>query len=155
MTDWPANKALVVEQLLSKARERLATIAKDAPLIEAAARLRPRIELVIVCDAAGLLAGVITKTDIVNQISHCQGASCVTAAAIVMTSEVLLCRPADSLSDVWNRMKERGLKNVPVVDDESRLLGLLHARVILQVLLNDAKDTEAMLQDYVMGVGYR
>ena len=155
MTDWPANKALVVEQLLSKARERLVTIAKDAPLIEAATLLRPGIELVIVCDEAGLLAGVITKTDIVNQISHCQGASCVTAAAIVMTSDVLLCRPADSLNDVWDRMKKRGLKNVPVVDVETRPLGLLHARDILQVLLSDAEDTEALLQDYVMGVGYR
>lgn len=155
MTDWPANKVLVVEQLLSKSRERLVTIASDAPLIEAAALLRPGIELVIVCDAAGLLAGVITKTDIVNQISRCQGASCVTAAALVMTSEVLLCRPADLLSEVWAQMKERGLKNVPVVDDESRPLGLLHARDILQVLLSDAEDTEALLQNYVMGVGYR
>lgn len=155
MTDWPANKTLVVEQLLSKARGRLVTIAKDAPLIEAAALLRPGIELVIVCDEAGLLAGVITKTDIVNQISHCQGVSCVTAAAIVVTSDVLLCRPPDSLNDVWDRMKKRGLKNVPVVDVENRPLGLLHARDILQVLLSDAEDTEALLQDYVMGVGYR
>ena len=155
MTDWPATKTLVVEQLLSKARERLVTITNDASLIQAAALFRPGIELVIVCDAAGLLAGVITKTDIVNQISHCQEASCVTAAAIVTTSEVLLCRPADSLSDVWAVMKERDLKNVPVVDDESKPLGLLHARDILQILLTDAEYSEALLQDYVMGVGYR
>ena len=155
MTDWPANKTLVVERLLPVARERLVTIADDVPLIEAAALLRPGIELVIVCNAAGLLAGVITKTDIVNQISHCQGASCVTPAALVMTSEVLFCRPADSLSDVRDWMKERGLKNVPVVDDESKPLGLLHARDILQVLLSDAENTEGLLQDYVMGVGYR
>ena len=155
MTDWPANKTLVVERLLPEARERLVTIANDARLMEAAALLRPGIELVIVCDAAGRLAGVITKTDIVNQISHCQGSSCLTAAAIVMTSEVLLCHPADPLSDVWSRMKGRGLKNVPVVDDESKPLGLLHARDILQILLNDAEDTEALLQDYVMGIGYR
>ncbi|MEG3146561.1 CBS domain-containing protein [Sphingomonas sp. RT2P30] len=155
MTNWPANKTLVVEGLLPKARERLVIIADNVTLIEAAALLRPGIELVIVCNAAGLLVGVITKTDIVNQISRCQGASCVAAAAVVMTSKVLLCQPADSLSDVWARMKERGLKNVPVVDDESRPLGLLHARDILQILLTDAEDTEALLQDYVMGVGYR
>lgn len=155
MTDWPANKALVVEQLLSKARERLVTIADYAPLIEAAALLRPGIELVIVCNAAGLLAGVVTKTDIVNQISLSKGASCVTAAVIVKTSKVLFCRPADSLSDVWDLMKERGFKNVPVVDDENRPLGLLHARDILQVLLSDAQDTETLLKEYVMGVGYR
>lgn len=152
---WPGNRAMFVEQLLLKARERLVTISDDAPLIEAATLLRPGTELVIVCSTAGLLSGVITKTDIVSQISHCQGASCITAAAVMMTSEVLICRPTDSLGDVWERMKERGLKNVPVVDDESKPLGLLHARDILQLLLAEAESNENLLQDYVMGVGYR
>ncbi|HEY5380394.1 MAG TPA: CBS domain-containing protein [Pseudolabrys sp.] len=52
-------------------------------------------------------------------------------------------------------MKERGLKNVPVVDEDSRPIGLLHARDILQVLLNESEDEETLLRDYVMGIGYR
>jgi len=135
---------MFVEQLRSKARERLITIADDAPLIQAAALLRSGSDLVIVCNSAGFLAGVITKTDIVSQISHCQGASCITAVALVMKSEVVLCRPTDSLHDVWARMKERGLKNVPVVDRESRPLGLLHARDILQGLLNESEYEEGI-----------
>ena len=83
MTDWPATKTLVVEQLLSKARERLVTIANDASLIQAAALFRTGIELVIVCDAAGLLAGVITKTDIV--MSAFQGISTTTAVTLPAT----------------------------------------------------------------------
>jgi CBS domain-containing protein len=51
-------------------------------------------------------------------------------------------------------MKERGLKNIPVVDQDSRPLGVLYARDILQVLLKESEDEEAMLRDYVMGVGY-
>ena len=146
---------MFVEQLLPKARERLVTIADDMLLIQAAALLRSGTDLVIVCSAAGLLSGVITKTDIVNKISHCQGAICITAAAMAMTSEVVLCRPKDSLRDVWASMKERGLKNVPVVDEDSRPIGLLHARDILQVLLTESEDEETLLRDYVMGIGYR
>lgn len=146
---------MFVEQLLPKARERLVTITDDVRLIQAAGLLRSGTELVIVCSSAGLLSGVITKTDVVRQVSHCQGMSCMTAAAMVMTNEVVLCRPTDSLYDVWARMKEGGLKNVPVVDQDSRPLGLLHARDILQVLLNESEDEEAVLRDYVMGVGYR
>ena len=48
---------MFVEQLLSKARERLLTIADDAPLIEAAGLLRSGSDLVIVCNSAGFLAG--------------------------------------------------------------------------------------------------
>lgn len=145
---------MFVEQLLLKARESLVTITDDMLLIHAAALLRAGTDLVIVCSAAGLLRGVITKTDIVNQISRCQGASCTMAAVRVMTSEVVLCRPKDSLRDVWARMKERGLKNVPVVDEDSRPIGLLHARDILQILLNESEDEEILLRDYVMGIGY-
>ena len=146
---------MLIEEMLPKARERLVTIANDVPLIEAAKLLQAGSELVIVCDTAGFLVGVITKTDIVAQISHCQGASCITAAALVMTRDVVLCRSTDLLHDVWARMKARGLKNVPVVDQESRPVGLLHARDILQVLLSESENEDAMLRDYVMGVGYR
>ena len=107
---------MLVERLLTPARERLVTIADGAPMIEAAKLLRTGTDLVVVCGPAGLLAGVITKTDVVGQISHCQGASCTTAASLVMTRDVLLCRTGDRLRDVWARMKERSLKNIPVVD---------------------------------------
>lgn len=146
---------MFVEELLPKARERLVTITDDALLIEAAKQLQAETELVIVCNSEGVLVGVITKTDIVKQISECQGASGIAQAAPVMTRDVLLCQANDMLDDVWTRMKERGLKNVPVVDQESRPLGLLHARDILQVLLNESESDEASLRDYVMGVGYR
>lgn len=146
---------MLVERLLPAARERLVTIADGAPLVQAAKLLRPGTDLVVVCGPAGLLAGVITKTDIVSQISYCEGASCVTPASLVMTRDVVLCRPGDVLHDVWARMKERSLKNIPVADQDLRPVGVLNARDVLQLLLQEAEDEEAMLRDYVMGVGYR
>lgn len=146
---------MFVEQLLQKARARLVTIGDAAPLIQVAKLLQSGTDLVIVCDVAGVVAGVLTKTDIISQISHCQGASCITAAAVVMTRDTVMCKSGDLLTDVWTRMRERGLKNIPVVDQSSRPLGLLHARDILQVLLSESQDEEKMLRDYVMGIGYR
>lgn len=146
---------MIVEELLPKARERLVTVADDSRLIEVAKLLQAGADLVIVRDSAGLLAGVITKTDIVAQISHCEGVGCLTAAALVMTRDVVLAEPKELLQDVWSRMKERDLKHVPIVDAESRPLGLLHARDILQVLLKESENEDALLRDYVMGVGYR
>lgn len=145
---------MLVERLLVSARERLVTITADAPMIEAAKLLRAGTDLVVVSGPAGVLAGVITKTDVVGQISRCQGASCITAASSVMTREVVLCRPGDWLRDVWARMKERSVKNVPVVDQASRPLGVLNVRDVLQVLLDEVQDEEGLLRDYVMGVGY-
>ena len=145
---------MYVERLLPVARKRLVTIADDAPLTEAANFLREGTDLVIVCGSAGLVTGIITKTDVVGQMSRCQGASCTMAASLAMTRDVVVCRPSELLEDVWKRMKERKLKNIPVVDQASRPIGVLHARDILQVLLEESEDEESMLRDYVMGIGY-
>jgi len=148
------DNAMYVERLLPAARDKLVTIADGAPLTEAANFLHKGTDLVIVCDSAGLVAGVITKTDVVSQMSRCRGASCTMAASLAMTRDVVVCRPGELLQDVWKRMKERSLKNIPVVDQASRPLGVLHARDILQMLLKEAENGESMLRDYVMGVGY-
>ena len=72
-----------------------------------------------------------------------------------MTRDVVSCSGPDALADVSQRMKERHLKNIPVVDGRSRPLGVITARAILRVLLGDAEFDEAQLMDYVKGVGYR
>jgi CBS domain-containing protein len=146
---------MVVEELLPLAREKLVTIQDGAPLIEAAKLLGSGTDLVVVCSPAGLLGGVITKTDVVKQVSQCQGAACIAAASLVMTRDVVLCHPGDALRDVSTRMRVRGLKNIPVVDASSRPLGVLAARAILRALLDDVEYEEALLSDYVKGVGYR
>ena len=145
---------MYVERLLPVAHEKLVTIADHAPLMEAAHLLHKGSDLVVVCNSAGLVAGVITKTDVIGQMSRCQEASCAMAASSTMTRDIVICRPDELLQDVWKRMRERKLKNIPVVDKDSRPVGVLHARDILQVLLEESKDEEAMLRDYVMGIGY-
>ena len=146
---------MYVERMLPAARKRLVTIDDDAPLIDAAKLLGDRhIDLVVVCSSDELLAGIITKTDVVRQISHCQGSGCTTAVSTVMTRTVILCHPNDLLHDVWSIMKERGLKNIPVVDKDSRPIGVLNARDALDALLEEVEYEEVLLREYVMCVGY-
>jgi len=137
------------------AREKLVTIADDARLIEIAKLLSSGTDFVIVCDKGGVLQGVVTKTDVVRQISVCQGATCLCPASTVMTRDVALCRGTDHLRDVSELMKRLHLKNITVVDGDNRPVGVLTARAILRVLLSDAEYEEAQLSDYVKGVGYR
>ena len=107
------------------------------------------------CGSEGFLAGVITKTDVVDRISHCQGASCAVAASLVMTRDVVVCQPGNWLNEVWSKMKEHGLRNVPVTDRDCRPVGMLSARDALQVLLEEVENEESLLRDYVMCVGYQ
>jgi predicted transcriptional regulator len=72
-----------------------------------------------------------------------------------MTKDVAICRPTDWLHDVWSTMKERRLKNIPVIDAWSRPVGVLNARDALEILMLEVEQVETLLRDYVMGVGYR
>lgn len=147
---------MLVSATLPTARKRLVTLGVNAPVIEAARLLSaPDTHLIVVCNPAGEMSGVLSKADIVRQISHCTGCSCTEGVADIMTRDVVNCRPQDALRDVWDVMQSRSLKQIPISDDASHPVGILYANDALQWLLDEAEHKEELLRDYVMGVGYR
>ena len=143
-----------VSSIEGATRSRLLTISVDAGLTEVAAGLsNTQISLVVVCDADGAMVGVITKTDLVKRMAEGLGGASTAKAADVMTRQVVQCHPSDHLQAVLSLMSRRGVVHIPVVDDRSRPLGVINARDALRVLLADEQYEEALLRDYVMGVG--
>ncbi len=138
------------------ARSRLAKVSVGATLVEAARLLSgTHISLVVVCDPAGVMVGVVTKTDIVQQIGHLQASACTTKAADLMTRDVAYCRPTDRLPDVLAMMGWRGYVHIPVVDEGFQPIGVVNARDALRALLAQGEYEGSLLRDYVMGIGYR
>jgi CBS domain-containing protein len=145
-----------IEELLPVARERLATIDAAASVKEAADIMsRPHTELVVVCNDAGSMIGVITKSDIVAQISRCGADGCNARVDTIMIREVFSSRASEWLQDAWAIMKARGLQRIPVIDEDGKPIGTLYSRDALQSLLGEAENEEALLRDYVMNVGYQ
>ncbi|HMM09896.1 MAG TPA: CBS domain-containing protein [Paracoccus solventivorans] len=145
---------MLVRKLLPNARRRLQAIDVGAALLQAARRLGNGCDMLVVCDA-GRMAGVLTKTDVVRQTGRCSGASCTAPVVEAMTRDVTAVTADGWLQDVWELMKTRGFKNIPVLDPDGRPLGVLNARDVLQTLLQEAREEETLLQDYVMNIGYR
>jgi CBS domain-containing protein len=146
---------MFVERMLPEARKRLVTIGDHISLIEAAKLLLDgHTDLLVVRGSDELLAGVITKTDVVRQISLCQGSACTMAASTVMTRTVVHCQSNDVLQNVWSIMKDRSLKNLPILDRDSRPIGVLNARDALEALREEVEYEEVLLRDYVMCVGW-
>jgi CBS domain-containing protein len=146
---------MFVERLLPEARGHLATIGDDAPVVEAAKLLGDaHINLVVVCNSDGVMVGVLSRRDVVGQVSHCQGCGCTMTISSVMTRDVVACSPQDGLNDVWSIMKNRGLRHIPIVDKESKPLGIIYARDALHTLLTEVQDEEELLRDYVTCAGY-
>ncbi|MEO7207596.1 MAG: CBS domain-containing protein [Steroidobacteraceae bacterium] len=147
---------MFVEQMLDKARERLAVIDATASVREAAAVMsKPHTELLVVCGPDGGIVGVVTKTDVIGQICRCSGQGCMASVDTIMTRNVISCAPNDLLHEVWLVIKERGLLRIPVLDSSRKPIGIVYARDAIQNLLGEAENEEALLRDYVMTVGYR
>lgn len=146
----------LVSSIGDVARSQLATVGADALLLDAAKLLAETpINLVVVCDSDEAMVGVITKTNIVRLIGGCCGRACRTLAAQVMTSEVTACRATDGLRDVLSMMQERGFTHIPLVDSNSRPIGIVNARDVLRELMVEGDYEEGLLRDYVMGIGYQ
>ena len=147
---------MFAEQMLPRARERLATVNAAAPVQEAADLMsKPHTDLVVVCGHDGGMVGVLTKTDIVGQIRHCIGGGCTSRVDTIMTRDVVSCRPSDALHDIWSVMRARGLQRIPVVDQSGKPIGIIYARDALQSLLNKVKNDEVLLHDYMMNIEYQ
>lgn len=150
---------MFVSRTLAAARQRLAIVGTDATIADVASLLsQEHINLAIACNSDGTMAGVVTDSDVVRAIARCHLApekACASGAAPIMTRDVMSCRPEDDLSEVWDAMKRRGLRHIPVLDEYNKPIGVLYARDILGDLFEEMKIEAADLRDFFLGVGYR
>lgn len=147
---------LVVSGIATVARSRLFAVSQDTTLVEVAARLSDsQISVVVVCDAAGAATGIITETMLVRRLGLGQADFFTTQAGDVMTQEFITCVPEELLSDVLAMMHARSLIHVLLIGEGNELLGVLNARDGLRALLAAGNHEEALLRNYVMGIGYQ
>ena len=147
---------ILVKHILEAARKRLAVLSRAASLFDAARILANRdTPLVVVCDSDGIAVGVISSSHLVNVLATAGvDALCFNAAAI-MTKPVLSCHVDETLQQVWAVMNSQTLPCAPILDDDGRAQGVVHARDVAIALLDEVNYEEVLLRDYVMGVGYQ
>jgi len=145
-----------VSSIADTTRLRLATASTDASLQDVAKLLTgAQTSLVILCTADLKMAGIITKTNLVQHIARPSAVSAQTRAKDVMETKVIFCSPDDDLEKVLSMMKARHLLHIPVLNDKGVPLGVVNAHDALGAMLVDEKYEEALLRDYVLGVGYQ
>ena len=92
-------------------------VGLDAKLTEVAKQLSgAQLSLAVVCDAEGLVAGVISEGLLAHQLGLGHRSLFSAHASDVMAHQIMACAPSDSLSDVLKAMHNRGLIHVLIVD---------------------------------------
>ncbi len=119
------------------ARKSVVTVSPDATLRDAAKLMKEaRIGSLLVVSETGRLLGIITERDIVRAIA--EGAD--PDKALVkdyMTLEPITARSEDSVVSVAHKMIHHGIRHLPVVDEASKLIGVVSIRDVLRHIVGE------------------
>lgn len=99
-------------------------------------------DVIIVDDSTGVRRpiGIVTDRDLVVEVLAQEAPVEALTAGDVMTVELLTARESDGLWETLQRMKARGVRRVPVVDDTGALVGILSADDLFELLAEEMND---------------
>ena len=104
-----------------------------------------------------VLRGIFTSRDFLNRVAAVRADAKALALSDVMTKEPRTLRPRDPVAFAINWMAIEGFRNVPIVDDERRVLGVLTVWDVMRELGHivgeiDATPRPVRVQDEVSAV---
>jgi arabinose-5-phosphate isomerase len=133
-----STNALAVKDVLLPP-ERIAVVPEQALFKEALEEMqRRRLGIACVVDNDRRLLGIITDGDVRRMLLKDQkpfAALFADDALLHAVRRPTVVAATDRLVDAVTVMEEKGIWDLPVVDDQGRLLGLLHLHPAIKVLL--------------------
>lgn len=99
---------------------------------------------------AGAVVGILTTTDLLSELAWCEvpgQPSDSPTVAELMTGNPQIAHPDDSLLDAADRMVQHGIRHLPVVDGERRVVGILSDRDVRAAIGNPLHHVGRLPQD--------
>lgn len=112
-------------------REPVVAGADDSLRSAAYTLWRENVGALVVRDGGTVPSGILSERDVVARAAHGDDLDAVTVGE-AMSTHVIAARIGDTAHDVAYQMLEHGIRHLPVVDDEGRLVGLVSIRDVLR-----------------------
>jgi len=123
-----------VKQILREKGNDVISITSDATLSEAARLLaRKRIGAVIVRDAKGDLAGILSERDVVRAVAT--------------------CTDFDTVDELMEMMTHGRFRHVPVLDENEQLMGIVSIGDVVKTRIEETVREAASLREYIAAAG--
>ena len=104
----------------------VATISADKSITECAAQMRSEhVGSLVIVDTEQKPIGMITDRDIAIEVVALQKDAINTKVSDVMTTPVVTAQFDESMVVALARMREFGIRRLPIVDHEGRLVGVI------------------------------
>ena len=139
----PSNNKILVSDVMMTSGQ--FAVIKQTTLLKEALEDMGKYSLGIVCivDNENKLCGILTDGDIRRKLLKVQkpfSAFFVDDASIHSIGKPVCCKANDSLNTVVSIMGEKKVWDLPVIDKDQKLLGLLHLHPAVKVLLEKLEE---------------
>jgi len=139
----------VTDILNAKGTEVIATGPTETVAVTARLLNDRRIGAVLVRDGEDNVIGVISERDIIRGIAVNGADALDMMVRDLMTSEVVSCKPTDTISEVMRVMTTRRFRHLPVMEDGT-LTGMISIGDVLKYRLDESELETRVLRDYVI-----
>ena len=132
-----------VERIMSR---KIASVVKDATLREAADLMaEENVGCVLVVDTGEKPLGIVTDRDlIVRGIAKGHDAGNATVES-VMSGHPFTAKRDEEIMFVARKMADKGIRRVPVVDDDGSVIGLASVDDLLTILISELSNVAAAI----------
>ncbi len=143
-----------IKHILREKGREVIGILGDATLSEAARLLaRRRIGALVVRDAQGGLAGILSERDVVRAVAEESVAALARPVSAYMTRDVATCGETDSIDDLMEMMTQGRFRHVPVLDRDERLVGIVSIGDVVKSRIAETVREAATLREYISASG--
>jgi len=139
----------VTDILNAKGTEVIATGPTETVAVTARLLNDRRIGAVLVRDGEDNVIGVISERDIIRGIAVNGADALDMMVRDLMTSEVVSCKPTDTISEVMRVMTTHRFRHLPAMEDGT-LKGMISIGDVVKYRLEETETEARALRDYVI-----
>jgi CBS domain-containing protein len=108
-----------------------------------------RIGAVVVSAGGGGVDGIVSERDVVRALRTAGAALLDAPISSVMTADVVVSAPGDTVEDMMRLMTERRIRHVPVVTEGGRLAGIISIGDVVKSRIDELEADRDQLIGYI------
>lgn len=143
------KKTRISEVLDGKGGE-IRTIAKEETVLAAAGRMVEGNMGSLIVTQGSSIAGIVTERDCLRHLADENADSKTTRVADIMTSDIIVANPNQTVSGCLNIMTEKRFRHLPVVENK-KIVGILSIGDLVKAAIEDQKTEIHYLNEYIQG----
>ncbi|MES2645624.1 MAG: CBS domain-containing protein [Bacteroidota bacterium] len=137
-----------VSEILQKKGYSTVTVSPDTPVIEALRVMDEKNIGSVVVTNEGSYAGILTERDYSRKVILKGKNSAETTVADIMSTDLPLLRPNDSIDHCMQLMSNKHIRYLPVFDN-GNLAGIISMSDVVNATIANQKETISHLENYI------